>query len=64
MNLLTDSPQSVAEGAAKLHPVLAWLRARYYSLRGENPWEFVVLLVMTAFLMLYGLVLYLSVATR
>ena len=31
------------------------LRGRFLSLRGE-PWEFVVPLVMTAFLLLYGLV--------
>jgi 4-amino-4-deoxy-L-arabinose transferase-like glycosyltransferase len=56
MDLLTDSPQSVAQGAGQPHAVLAWLRGRYLSLRGENPWEFIVLLVMTAFLLLYGLV--------
>jgi 4-amino-4-deoxy-L-arabinose transferase-like glycosyltransferase len=56
MDLLTDSPQSATEGAGKPHAVLAWLRARFLGLRGENPWEFVVLLVMTAFLLLYGLV--------
>jgi 4-amino-4-deoxy-L-arabinose transferase-like glycosyltransferase len=56
MDLLTDSQQSAAEGARQPHAVLAWLRGRYLSLRGENPWEVVVLLVMTAFLLLYGLV--------
>jgi 4-amino-4-deoxy-L-arabinose transferase-like glycosyltransferase len=56
MDLQTDPPQFAAQGAEKPHAVVAWLRAKYYSIRGENPWEVVVLLVMTAFLLLYGLV--------
>ena len=34
----------------------AWMRAQIVSLRGESPWEFVVLFVVTAFLLFYGLV--------
>ena len=32
------------------------MRAKFLSLRGENPWEFVVLLAVTAFLLFYGLI--------
>jgi 4-amino-4-deoxy-L-arabinose transferase-like glycosyltransferase len=56
MTLLTDSPQPAASGAPKHHAVIAWLRAKIQSIRGESPWEFVVLIVMTGFLLLYGLV--------
>src|SRR5580704_9350272 len=54
MDLLTESPQS-ASGERK-HALAAWVRAKLLSLRGENPWEFVVLVVMTTFLLIYGLV--------
>src|ERR1019366_1762237 len=56
MNLLTESPQPVASGAGTRQAAVAWMRARIRAFRGESPWEFVVLLVMTAFLLLYGLV--------
>lgn len=56
MDLLTESPQPVASGAGTRHAAVAWLRAQIRTFRGESPWEFVVLLVMTAFLLLYGLV--------
>jgi 4-amino-4-deoxy-L-arabinose transferase-like glycosyltransferase len=56
MDLLTESPQPAASGATKRHALLNWMRARYHSFRGENPWEFVVLLVVTAFLLFYGLI--------
>jgi 4-amino-4-deoxy-L-arabinose transferase-like glycosyltransferase len=53
---LTDSPQPATPGAPKQHAVVAWLRAQYLSLRGENPWEFVILFIATSFLLFYGLV--------
>jgi 4-amino-4-deoxy-L-arabinose transferase-like glycosyltransferase len=56
MDILTESPQSADAGAGKAHAVAAWLRAKYLGIRGESPWEFVILLVMTSFLLFYGLV--------
>jgi 4-amino-4-deoxy-L-arabinose transferase-like glycosyltransferase len=56
MDILTESPQSAEPGAGKRHAAVAWLRAKYLSIRGESPWEFVILLVTTAFLLFYGLV--------
>jgi len=35
---------------------IVWARAKFMAIRGESPWEFVVLLVMTTFLLFYGLV--------
>lgn len=56
MDILTDSQQSASQGAGKFHVAAMWLRAKFFSLRGEHPWEFVILLAMTGFLLLYGLV--------
>jgi 4-amino-4-deoxy-L-arabinose transferase-like glycosyltransferase len=56
MEPLTDLPQSAASGARKEHAVVAWLRAQVDSFRTQSPWEFVVLVASTAFLLLYGLV--------
>ncbi len=56
MDILTESPQSAAAGSTRVQAATAWMRAQIVSIRGESPWEFVVLLVMTAFLLLYGLV--------
>src|ERR1019366_9279369 len=56
MDILTESPQPAASGATKRHAPVAWRRAKIQSLRGESPWEFVVLLVVTAFLLFYGLI--------
>ena len=55
MDILTESPQS-ASGAGRSHAAASWLRAKFLSLRGDSPWEVVTLLVMTSFLLLYGLV--------
>jgi 4-amino-4-deoxy-L-arabinose transferase-like glycosyltransferase len=56
MDILTESSQSADAGAGRRHAAVAWLRAKYLSIRGESPWEFVVLLVVTSFLLFYGLV--------
>ena len=56
MDILTDFPQPAASGAPKQLAAVAWLRAQIQSLRGESPWEFVVLVVMTGFLLFYGLI--------
>ena len=56
MDLLTESPQPVASGRGSRHAAVAWLRTTFLRLRGESPWEFVILLVMTTFLLFYGLV--------
>ncbi len=57
MNILTEFPQPAASGVTKrCCASLAWMRAKIQSIRGESPWEFVVLFVVTAFLLLYGLV--------
>ena len=56
MDTLTASPQSAAPGERKPHAVVAWLRSRWMSLRGESPWEFVIFVVVTSFLLFYGLV--------
>lgn len=56
MDLLTESPKSVASGAGIKNAAVAWLRAQFLNLRGESPWEFLILLLMTTFLLFYGLV--------
>ncbi|HEV2618899.1 MAG TPA: glycosyltransferase family 39 protein [Acidobacteriaceae bacterium] len=56
MDILTASTQSAAPGERKPHAAVAWLRSRYMSLRGESPWEIVIFLVATSFLLFYGLV--------
>jgi 4-amino-4-deoxy-L-arabinose transferase-like glycosyltransferase len=56
MDLLTESPQPVASGRGSQNVAVAWLRTTFLRLRGESPWEFVILLVMTTFLLFYGLV--------
>jgi 4-amino-4-deoxy-L-arabinose transferase-like glycosyltransferase len=53
---LAESPQSATSGAGKPHAVVAWARAKFHSICGESPWEVAVLLVTSAFLLLYGLV--------
>ena len=55
MDILTESPQPAAP-AQRRHPAAAWVRAKIQSLRNESPWEFVVLVLMTGFLLFYGLV--------
>jgi 4-amino-4-deoxy-L-arabinose transferase-like glycosyltransferase len=56
MDHLAEPLQSAVPGEARQFQAGAWLRAKWLSLRGENPWEIVVLLVMTTFLLFYGLV--------
>lgn len=56
MDISTESPQSAASGSNRFRTAIAWIRARFLTLRGEDPWEFAVLLVMTTFLLFYGLV--------
>src|SRR6202045_967656 len=56
MDLLAESPQSAASGASQPNALAAWLRAKVKSIQGESPWEFVVLIVMTSFLLFYGLI--------
>jgi 4-amino-4-deoxy-L-arabinose transferase-like glycosyltransferase len=56
MDILTESQQSAVSGPTRVQAATAWVRAQIVSIRGESPWEFVVLLVMTSFLLLYGLV--------
>jgi 4-amino-4-deoxy-L-arabinose transferase-like glycosyltransferase len=56
METLTDLPQSAEAYAGSPNPAVAWLRAKFISLRGESPWEIVILLLVSAFLLLYGLV--------
>ena len=56
MDLLAESPQSAASGASQPNALAAWLRAKVKSIQGESPWEFVVLIVMTSFVLFYGLI--------
>lgn len=56
MDILTESSQSEPVDVAKSNAALAWLRGKMHSMRGENPWEFVVFFVMTSFLLFYGLI--------
>jgi 4-amino-4-deoxy-L-arabinose transferase-like glycosyltransferase len=56
MDILTESSQSEPVDVAKSNAALAWLRGKMHSIRGENPWEFVVFFVMTSFLLFYGLI--------
>ena len=53
---LIETPQLAAPGAGKHHAVLAWARGQIREFWGQSPWEFVVLLAVTLFLLLYGLV--------
>lgn len=53
---MTESSQSEPVDVAKSNAALAWLRGKMHSIRGENPWEFVVFFVMTSFLLFYGLI--------
>jgi 4-amino-4-deoxy-L-arabinose transferase-like glycosyltransferase len=56
MDILTESLQPAESGVAKPNAAVAWMRARIKSIRGESPWEFVVLIAVTTFVLLYGLV--------
>jgi 4-amino-4-deoxy-L-arabinose transferase-like glycosyltransferase len=54
MDILTESPQPAS--GERRHPAAAWVHAKIQSLRNESPWEFVILVLMTTFLLFYGLV--------
>jgi 4-amino-4-deoxy-L-arabinose transferase-like glycosyltransferase len=56
MDHLAEPLQPAASSAGRPNAAAAWLRAQIANIRGENPWEFVVLIVMTTFLLFYGLV--------
>jgi 4-amino-4-deoxy-L-arabinose transferase-like glycosyltransferase len=56
MDILSEPRQPPASGSEKFQAVVAWLRAQLLELRGESPWEFIVLLVTTGFLLFYALV--------
>jgi 4-amino-4-deoxy-L-arabinose transferase-like glycosyltransferase len=53
---LIESTQVAVPGARKRRSLAEWQRAQVARLRAESPWEFVVLAVVTLFLLLYGLV--------
>jgi len=53
---LIESTQVAVPRALKRRSLAAWRRAQVQRLRAESPWEFVVLAVVTLFLLLYGLV--------
>jgi 4-amino-4-deoxy-L-arabinose transferase-like glycosyltransferase len=53
---LIESTQVAVPPARKRRSLAAWQRAQVQRLRAESPWEFVVLAVVTLFLLLYGLV--------
>ena len=56
MDSLTESPQPAAASAPRFHAAVAWLRAQVEQARAAPPWEFVTLLVVTVFLLFFGLV--------
>ena len=53
---MAEAPQPVPLDAGPRNAVQAWLRARMHCLCGDSPWEVVVLLFATTFLLFYGLV--------
>jgi 4-amino-4-deoxy-L-arabinose transferase-like glycosyltransferase len=53
---LTETAQSAASGAGTGNAAAAWLRALGQRVWGESPWEIVILLLVTTFLLFYGLV--------
>ena len=53
---MSDLPQSAAPGARKQRAPIAWLRDIWNGFAAESPHEFLVLCVVTGFLLLYGLV--------
>src|ERR1035441_8436742 len=54
MDILTESPQPAS--GERRHPAAAWVHAKIQSLRNESPWEVVILVLTTIFLLFYGLV--------
>ncbi|MEO6911751.1 MAG: glycosyltransferase family 39 protein [Edaphobacter sp.] len=53
---MSDLPQSAASGARKESAPVAWFRGLWRGFAAESPHEFLVLCVVTGFLLLYGLV--------
>jgi len=53
---MSDLPQSAATGVRKERAPIAWLRDIWHGFAAESPHEFLVLCVVTGFLLLYGLV--------
>ena len=53
---MTETAQSAASGAGTGNAAAAWLRALGQRVWGESPWEIVILLLVTTFLLFYGLV--------
>ncbi len=53
---MSDLPQSAVSGARKERAPIAWLRSVWQGFAAESPHEFLVLCVVTGFLLLYGLV--------
>ncbi len=54
--VLDESTQVAVPSTPRRRSLAEWRRAQMARLRAESPWEFVVLLVVTLFLLLYGLV--------
>src|SRR6185312_13204500 len=53
---MSDLPQSAVSGVRKERVPIAWLRSVWQGFAAESPHEFLVLCVVTGFLLLYGLV--------
>jgi 4-amino-4-deoxy-L-arabinose transferase-like glycosyltransferase len=53
---LIETPQLVEPGARWHSAVLLWARGQVRDFLDQSPWQFVVLTVVTVFLLLYGLV--------
>src|SRR6185312_4950661 len=53
---MKDLEQPAASGARNGHGAIAWLRDIWKGFAAESPQEFLVLCVVTGFLLLYGLV--------
>jgi 4-amino-4-deoxy-L-arabinose transferase-like glycosyltransferase len=53
---MSDLPQSAVSGVRKERAPIAWLRSVWQGFAAESPHEFLVLCVVTGFLLLYGLV--------
>ncbi|MGD0799374.1 MAG: glycosyltransferase family 39 protein [Acidobacteriaceae bacterium] len=54
--LLAESTQPAAAGAGRLHTASVWARQWVQRVCGDDPWELVHLVVMTSFLLFFGLV--------
>ena len=56
MDHLAELPNTALTKTGKLAAATAWLREQAREFRGESPWEFVTLFIVTSFLLFYGLV--------